>query len=186
MLAFVKLRGVGGDMTFAKTIEQETREIIHQRAVATDPAELRDETIRVRHGLEKQRSQTRRSNEVDIKYGSGGMLDVYFAMRYLQLRDNIPDDDENRSTQFMLRRLDLSGSLSDDACSELIAGYNFISLLDHNLRLSVGRTTRLPLSNHSAISTIAGRMGLASPAQLVEDLALHRLAIRSAFDDILG
>jgi glutamate-ammonia-ligase adenylyltransferase len=98
MLAFVKLRVVGGDIDLGQRVERETRLVIHQRAAAADQAELLNETMRVRKALEKQRLRSRRPNEIDIKYGSGGMLDVYFAMRYLQLRDNIPDHEENRST----------------------------------------------------------------------------------------
>ena len=186
MLAFVKLRTVGGYLSLGYTIESETRRIIHERAAATDPAELVSETRRVRLALEEQRVGPRRASEIDIKYGSGGMLDIYFTMRFLQLRNNVPDDIEDRSTPFMLAQLKDHGLLTEDVYAELFAGYKFLAALDHNLRLTVGRTTRIPLANHNALNTIASRMQIDSPKTLLEQLTLHRLAIRSAFENIVS
>ena len=186
MLAFVKLRAVGGDASLGFTVENETRRLIHERAAALDPNDLKEETRRVRLALQTERSQIRRGSEVDIKYGSGGMLDIYFAMRYLQLRDNVPDEAGDRSTTYMLERLKAHGSLDGETHAELLAGYQFLSALDHNLRLTVGRTTRIPQANHTALNTIAVRMNLASPADLMEQLTVHRLSIRAAFEKLLS
>ncbi|MEO6654492.1 MAG: hypothetical protein ABIO36_00265 [Pyrinomonadaceae bacterium] len=185
MLAFVKLRYVGGDASIGINVEKETRRIIHERAAALDKDELKQETVRVRLALEQQRSGPRRGSEVDIKYGSGGMLDIYFAMRYLQLRDSVPDDADDRSTGFMLKQLKASGALKPKLYNELAAGYEFLSALDHNLRLTVGRTTRVPIANETALKTISARMKLSSPADLLEQLTLHRLTIREAFEQVL-
>lgn len=186
MLAFVKLRMVGGDPSLGNNVESETRRLIHERALAVDPIELKDETRRVRLALEQQRQGPRRGTELDIKYGSGGMLDIYFAMRYLQLRDNIPDDPDDRSTVSMLKQLKANRSLKKKAHDELLAGCEFLSALDHNLRLTVGRTTRVPLANHAALATIATRMGLSGHSDLLEQLTIHRLNIRAAFNSIVG
>ena len=187
MLAFVKLRMAGGDASIGLNVEHETRRIIHERAAAAAANELLEETRRVRLALEQQRARSRRGSDIDIKYGSGGMLDVYFAMRYLQLRWNIPDDDVDRSTPTMLARLAAHSSLVTCHASleTLRDGYQFLATLDHNLRLTVGRTTRIPMANHGALNTIAARMNLASPSDLLEQLNHHRLAIRAAFEMIV-
>ncbi|HMO80405.1 MAG TPA: DUF294 nucleotidyltransferase-like domain-containing protein [Pyrinomonadaceae bacterium] len=186
MLAFVKLRGVGGEAVLAREIEAEIRNTIHKKASKIPGAELAAETNRIRKELEKQRSPRHRSRDIDIKYGEGGMLDIYFAIRFLQLRDNVPDDDAHRSTGQTLRLLKENGSLEKDVFEKLFHGYEFLSSLDHYLRLTVGRTSRLPLANQNALTTIARRMGLASPTDLLENLSVHRLDIRSAFDLILS
>ncbi len=214
MLAFVKLRMAGGDPSLGRNVEIETRRIIHKRAAAIAESELKDETRRVRLALEKQRARPQRGwpaefgvpplggvftaggpakavtpnlrAGIDIKYGPGGMLDIYFAMRYLQLRYNVPDDANDRSTPFMLERLKSAGALLPSIHAEMVAGYEFLSTLDHNLRLTVGRITRVPLANNAALTTIAARMKLSSPADLLEQLTFHRLAIRNAFDSILS
>lgn len=185
MLAFVKLRAVGGDVSLAEKVETDTRRVIHDRAAAIDAATLRDETLKMRLALEKQRSRTRRGGDVDIKYGEGGMLDIYFAIRYLQLRDNVPDTGEDRSTKYMLERLRQNRSLFIDQFPTLAEGHAFLSALDHNLRLTVGRTTRVPAGNLPAMFAIARRMKLDSVATLTEHLTSHRLAIRGTFDTVL-
>lgn len=183
MLAFVKLRAAGGNIKLAANIEAETRRIIHQRAAKLDMTELAAETRRVRLALEQQRTRNLRTGEIDIKYGAGGLLDVYFAMRYLQLRDNVPDEGEDRSTRFMLDKLAASIQKSSPLDS-LADGHEFLSTLDHNIRLIGGRSTRLSQGNDVLLDAIATRMNLSSHTTLLDDLTLQRLAVRSAFDAI--
>ncbi len=185
-LAYVKLRIVCGDPGLGEYVETEARKIIHQKALAADKDELKSETRRIRERLEEQKSGSRRGKEIDIKFGAGGMLDVYFAMRFLQLRDNVPDESETRSTDFMLEKLYANKSLSDEDFANFSNGYLFLSELDHNLRLTVGRSTRLPIANQNALQIISKRMKLASINELLETLTLHRLNIRASFENILS
>ncbi len=184
-LAYVKLRGVAGDLDLAISTEQKARKIIHEKARQADVKELQDETWRVRRRLEEEKSPIRTGKEIDIKFGAGGMLDIYFAVRFLQLRDYVPDDAENRSTLFMLHKLHEKKSLSAEDFHIFKHGYEFLSELDHNLRLTIGRSTRLPIANKAALQTIVGRMKLASIKDLLEQLTFHRLYIRSSFENIV-
>lgn len=186
MLAFVKLRAVGGDLDLARKLETETRRIIHERASQLPGEELRAETRRIRDALEKQRSRGIRGRDIDLKYGEGGMLDVYFAMRYLQLARNIPDDQQDRSTEFMLRKLHDAGAIDKEIYTELAEGYGFLSSLDHQIRLTIGRTTRVPLANRPAMSVIAERMGIGTAVELTEKMNFHRLTIRNAYERTLA
>ena len=184
-LAYIKLRGVAGDLDVAISTEQKARKTIHENALKADVKELQEETWRVRKRLEEAKSATRKSKEIDIKFGAGGMLDVYFAMRFLQLRDNIPDDVAHRSTVFMLDKLYEKDSLNKTDFQNFSRGYQFLSELDHNLRLVVGRSTRLPMSNQTALQTIVNRMKLNSTKDLLEQLTFHRLNIRASFENIV-
>ena len=109
-LAYVKIRGVAGDLDLADFTAREARNIIHENAfnfqkTAENLQTLKAETLRIRENLEKQKSVSRcKGKEIDIKFGEGGMLDVYFAVRFLQLRDDLPDTGENRSTDFYARK----------------------------------------------------------------------------------
>ncbi len=188
-LAYVKLRGAAGDLKLAKSIENEARKIIHQKAqnsqVSTSESQtLREETRRIRQRLEEEKAKKQRSGEIDIKFGAGGMLDVYFVVRFLQLRDNIPDDEKNRSTLFTLEKLYENDSLSAEDYQNFSKGYEFLTELDHHLRLTVGRSTRLPAANQTALQTIVKRMNLHSIQNLLENLTLHRLNIRASFENI--
>ncbi|HEX8286923.1 MAG TPA: hypothetical protein VF556_02950 [Pyrinomonadaceae bacterium] len=189
-VAYVKIRGVAGDYELAKKAELQAREIIHSKALKIQASDserrkLRDETVRIREKLEEQKAPALSNKEIDIKFGAGGMLDVYFAMRFLQLRDNVADDEDNRSTVFMLKALYENNSLGKEDFANFSEGYNFLSKLDHNLRLTVGRSTRLPLANQTALQTITKRMKLSSVKELLENLTIHRLNIRKSFENIL-
>ncbi len=186
MLAFVKLRGVGGDIELASAIGADIRELIFEKAKNIPPDKLAEETLRIRTGLEMQRTGPLKKREIDIKYGSGGMLDIYFAIRFLQLRDNVRDDTADRSTARTLEMLRDSGSLNLEQFQHFKNGYDFLSALDHYLRLTVGRSTRLPQANHKALSLVAERMKIASSGELLENLTAHRLDIRHTFDSILS
>jgi len=192
LLAYLKLRAVGGDISLGNIIETEIREEILARAANVDAETLAAETLRIRGQLRENKSGFRKGREIDIKFGEGGMLDIYFAVRFLQLRDGIPDSPNARSTDQMLDLLREKGSLDADTHSALIEGYNFLSALDHNLRLIVGRTTKLPTADTEALTTIAERLNLfdASGNPSISDLLIllgqHRIAVNDAFLDILS
>ena len=184
-LAYVKLRAVGGDQELGKMIETHARHRIHENALRINQNELKLETKRVRDRLEKEKGSRSRRAGIDIKYGPGGMLDVYFATRYLQLRDEVLDSGEDRSTAFTLERLREEGSLSEDDFSTMSTGYSLLRSIDHNLRLIVGRSTRLPDPNHVTTRDIARRMGFGSVAELQRTLIEQMEAIRDAYNRIL-
>lgn len=184
LLAFVKLRFAGGDSSIGETLEQEIRRSIHEKARTIPQDELRDETRKMRFALEKRRP-SRRSGEIDIKFGAGGMLDVYFAMRFLQLRDDVPDDTSNRSTPHMLKMLYDAGSMGKEEFQVLVAGHTFLSRLDHALRLAVGRTTKFQTDKAELADLIARSMKLGNSKELAEQLTNTRLSVRGAFEDIL-
>ncbi|MFL6466539.1 MAG: DUF294 nucleotidyltransferase-like domain-containing protein [Pyrinomonadaceae bacterium] len=186
LLAFVMLRAVGGDEQLGLNMEPAIRTSIFDRASRISKDELAAETRRIRLALEKQRAKAKRSNDVDIKYDSGGLLDVYFAARYLQLAHNVPNASDDRSTTKTLQLLLDLGVLSQEEYDELTAGYQFLASIDHNLRLVVGRTSRIPSAKQHALEVIAERMDLSSPAEISDQLTIHRLSIRSAFESIVG
>ncbi|HKV33200.1 MAG TPA: hypothetical protein VJP89_02655 [Pyrinomonadaceae bacterium] len=184
-LAYVKLRAVGGDLELGKMIETHARHRIHENALHFDQKELKLETRRVRDRLEKEKGTRSRRTGIDIKYGSGGMLDVYFATRYLQLRDEVVDGGEDRSTALTLERLREEGSLTDDDFRTMSTGYSLLRSIDHNLRLIVGRSTRLPDPNHVTARDVAHRMGFPSVADLHQTLIEQMQAIRDSYNRIL-
>ncbi|MFV0389322.1 MAG: hypothetical protein ACK5NT_11275 [Pyrinomonadaceae bacterium] len=181
LLAYVKVRGIS-----AREVEvaANVREKIHRRALREAPKTLRFETRRIRDLLEHEKSGIRRGKEIDIKYGEGGLQDVYFTVRYLQLRDNITDSLTNRATEFTLNLLKENGSLSMAQFIALSEGYRFLSLLDHQIRLVVGRSTILPLSKKNSLEVIAKRMKLSKHEDLLAELTAHRISIHQVFEEI--
>ncbi len=184
MLAYVQVRAVSGDIDLAKTAENEIGNAIRRRAGREKPDDLRLESKRIRLKLEERHSSERGGKDIDIKFGAGGLLDVYFVVRYLHLRARTLENAFNRSTVARLGEFHADGSLSTDEFNSLNEGYAFLSELDHNIRLMIGRVSRLPRANQSALERIAARMHIASATDLLEMLTIHRLNIRSAFDNI--
>jgi len=184
-LAYSKLRCVGGDQEMGKMIEMHARHRIHANAAKLDAKELKSVTRHVRERLEKEKGARSRRLAIDIKYGPGGMLDVYFAARYLQLRDEVLDEGEDRSTAFTLERLREEGSLTQEDFSALSNGYSLLRSIDHNLRLIVHRSTRLPDPNHVAAKDVATRAGFGSVAEMHETVTEQMRAIREAYTRIL-
>ena len=181
-LAHVKLRAVAGDLEFGRLVESRARAAVHEGAAGTGAALLAAETRRVRERLERERGAARAT---DIKYGAGGMLDVYFAARFLQLRDRLPDADADRSTGATLARLREAGSLSEEDYEALREGYVLLRRLDHELRLLAGRSTRLPAAeDHPVLRDLARRARVGSPAELTHDLAARMSAVRAAYERI--
>lgn len=185
-LAYVKLRLVGGAREFGECLERRAKEIIHQRALEIDNAELRQETLRVRLRLEEEKTRGLRNRETHIKYSAGGLLDIYFLIRYLQLSNGIPDEDPHRSTLPMLRLLHERRILNEEQFTALSEGYLFLRRLDHALRLVAGRATRLPDAGHPLLDLVSKRLKLDSPEELLQKLTAHRLELRQCFEEILG
>jgi len=183
-LAYVKLRAVAGDLELGRMIETHARHAIHEQARTMTPELLGEETRRMRERLELEKGRRRRTNAVDIKYADGGMLDVYFAVRYLQLRDDVADEGDDRSTRASLKRLETSGSLETSDYEALTRGYELLRRVDHYLRLILGKVATLPSSDHPVFSEIAGRLGFESAAEFTATLDGRRRGIREAYDRI--
>jgi glutamate-ammonia-ligase adenylyltransferase len=193
-LAYVKLRAVAGDLELGKMIETHARHALHERARTIDPEELKQETRRVRERLEREKGsgigrngrRVRRSghHNIDIKYSAGGMLDVYFAARYLQLRDDLADEGENRSTMTTLARLEANGSLETRDHEALSLGYVLLRAVDHHLRLIAGKVASLRSTDYPAFREIAKKLDFATPEDLAETLSERMQAIRGAYGRI--
>ena len=183
-LAYVKLRAVAGDLELGKMVEIHARHAVHQRARQANPDELRAETRRVRELLEKEKGGRARRGQINIKYAAGSMLDVYFAVRYLQLRDDVSDEGSDRSTNATLEQLERNGSLTREDYEALTRGYELLRSVDHQLRLVLGKVAALPSITHPAFEEIAIKLGFSSGRQLSGRLAELMRSIRAAYERI--
>ncbi|HET6668724.1 MAG TPA: hypothetical protein VFH15_00700 [Pyrinomonadaceae bacterium] len=185
-LAYVKLRAVAGDLELGKMVETHARHAIHESAARLDPEEFCRETRYVRDRLEKEKTTRGRRAGVDVKFSAGGMLDVYFATRYLQLRYDVPDEGDDRSTTTTLERLHATAALSTSAFAALHSGYALLRSIDHYLRLILGRQARLPSVDHPALQDIAKLLGFKSAKVLHATLLEKMQGIRAAYDSVTG
>lgn len=185
-LAYVKLRAVAGDLELGRMIETHARHAIHEQAGAMPVEDLTAQTRQMRERLAQEKAGRHRHQDIEIKYARGGMLDVYFAVRYLQLRDDIADEGDDRSTRATLERLFANGSLEAADYEALAEGYELLRAADHYQRLIAGKVATLPSTDHPAFSEIAVRLGFESAAAFHGALIDRMQSIRGAYDRIMG
>ncbi len=185
LLAYIQMRAIGdGTDSAAGRSEAALRLAIAERVGREDPSFIKSEAWNMRKRLEEAHGTPRSRHEANIKFGSGGLLDVYFAVRYLQLANITAVPADVRTTTGRLDALLRAGVLSAADHAAFSAGHAFLSTLDHTIRLVSGRSSRITMANRPMIDRYARRMSLDTAEALFEQLAFHRIAVREAFENV--
>lgn len=181
-LAYLKAFPVAGDLDFGRRLHAELQALILQprpgeaQTLARDVREMRDRI---------EREKARPNSARNFKFGRGGMMDVYFATRYLQLKHCIPEPEE-RGTLPLLGYLQEQGALTPAQFESLSAGYHFLRQLDHALRLLFGRPLPVFPVQRATLEEVARWLGYASPEELEREHWEHRRRLRAAYEEIVG
>jgi glutamate-ammonia-ligase adenylyltransferase len=178
--AYLKAREVAGDMEFGARVRAGVCQSCFD--AASKNLSLKEELADMRVRLESEKARKGRPN---IKWGRGGMTDVYFITRYLQLRDRIYFPTE-RGTAALIAHLGETGSLDDESARVLFEGYSFLRRLDHWMRLLLDRPTPLLPASNVALGDLARALGLASVEEFEQQLAAHTSDIRAVYDRVFG
>jgi len=124
---------VAGDRQFGKRVEEKVARFIFERPLPPEtPAEINRLRKRMEMELGKERQDRR-----NLKVGRGGIVDVEFAVQYLQLVHG-PGNRSFRvrptlSALYEFRRANI---LSGDDFQAMDEGYRFLRALEVSLRLS--------------------------------------------------
>jgi glutamate-ammonia-ligase adenylyltransferase len=178
--AYLKAREVAGDLEFGKRAREAICETIFD-AARRNPS-LKEDMASMRTRLEKEKA---RGDLKNIKWGPGGMTDVYFITRYLQLRDRVYFPPE-RGTLALIAHLGERGSLTQEMSEALLEGYSFLRTLDHWMRLLLDRPRPQLPASQVALGDIARSLGLNSVEEFARQYDRHTTAIREAYLRILG
>ena len=178
--AYLKAREVAGDMEFGARVRAAVCQSCFD-AASNNPS-LKEELADIRVRLESEKARKGRPN---IKWGRGGMTDVYFITRYLQLRDRIYFPTE-QGTAALIAHLGEAGSLDDESARVLFEGYSFLRRLDHWMRLLLDRPTPLLPASNVALGDLARALACASVEEFEQQLAAHTSAIREVYDRVFG
>ncbi|GAB4373241.1 MAG: bifunctional [glutamate--ammonia ligase]-adenylyl-L-tyrosine phosphorylase/[glutamate--ammonia-ligase] adenylyltransferase [Deltaproteobacteria bacterium] len=131
--ALLKCRFVAGDRDFGKRMEQEIARFLFDRPL---PGNAAEEIHRLRTRMEKEIGRER-ADRLDLKVGRGGIVDVEFAVQYLQLRHGPAHPAVRaRATLKALYELHRAGILPEEEFRVLDEGYRFLRSLEVGLRLS--------------------------------------------------
>jgi glutamate-ammonia-ligase adenylyltransferase len=128
----------------------------------------------------KEKARGARPN---IKWGRGGMTDVYFVTRYLQLRDRIYFPPE-RGTTALIAHLGERGALGSEETRALFEGYTFLRRLDHWMRLLLDRPTPVLPSSSVALRDITLALGMSSVEDFEQAFAQRTTEIRGVYNRI--
>jgi [glutamine synthetase] adenylyltransferase / [glutamine synthetase]-adenylyl-L-tyrosine phosphorylase len=178
--AYLKAREVAGDLQFGERARIAICDASFD--AASRNASLRDELRDMRSRQIKEKVRGGRPN---IKWGSGGMSDVYFITRYLQLRDRISFPTE-RGTSALIADLGELGALDAESARALFEGYSFLRRLDHWMRLLLERPSPVLPASSVALRDITRAMGLSSVEEFERAFSRHTTEIREVYDLVFG
>ena len=130
--ALLRCRFVAGDREFGRRVEEMAKGFTHGPLPPNAAEEIH--RLRMRMEVELGRESEDRLN---LKVGRGGVVDVEFAVQYLQLvHGGAVPSVRARGTLRALYELQRAGIVSLDQYKVLDGGYRFLRSLDVRLRLS--------------------------------------------------
>ncbi len=186
--ALLRARPVAGDLaTFERVRTSVLEAVVYGRPA--EPRELASEIRRMRARIEEEIGQER-ARGLNPKAGRGGLIDVEFAVQYLQLVHG-HDHPELRvpSTPLAIERLRAAGLLREGAWEALGKGYEFLRRLELRLRIVHDFTVdHLPRGGR-ALAQLARRLGYAGDdpgERLLADYGRVTERVRAAFDEVTG
>ncbi len=154
--ALTKARVVLGDETLADQLHDIIRHSVY------------DTTIDVEGGQEIRRLRMRMENELaresagnyNIKTGRGGMVDVEFAVQYLQLKEGCHYPElRTPSSIVALQEISTLGLLPEGSAETLLAGYKFLRKLENRLRIIHDYSANDLSGTRTYLNKLARRMG---------------------------
>ena len=181
--ALIKLRGVAGDRALRRHVEQHRDIYVYGGA----PWDL---TVALDIRLQQIRELTDPSH-INVKYSSGGLIDIEYAVQYLQILHG------HRMTELRtpntLEALRILGEMAIMAKADVVAlqdAYLFLRVLIDGLRLVRGNAKDLvlPDDNTEEFVFLARRVGYSSEQwqqgarQLNKDLASHMATVKTFYN----
>ena len=178
--AYLKAREVAGDPIFGARARKAICDASFE--ASSRNGSLHEELRDMRARLAREKARGARPN---IKWGPGGMTDVYFVTRYLQLRDRIYFPPEH-GTAALIEHLGERGALDAEAARTLFEGYTFLRRLDHWMRLLLDRPSPMLPASQVAIRDITRALGLLSIEEFELAFDEHTNRIREIFLSVFG
>jgi glutamate-ammonia-ligase adenylyltransferase len=173
--AYLKAREVAGNLQFGERARKAICNACFEAASKNES--LRQELSNIHTRLVREKARGPRPN---IKWGRGGMTDVYFVTRYLQLREQIYFPPE-RGTSALIVHLGELGALEDAAARSLFEGYGFLRRLDHWMRLLMDRPTPVLPASLIAMRDLVRSLDIQSVEEFKELFARHTAKIDQVY-----
>ncbi len=180
--ALVRARVVAGDAELGSEVENAREEFVFGRKLT--PREV-EEIHLMRMRMEREIGAEDR-HRLNIKQGSGGLVDVEFLTQMLVLRYGCRNLALRlHGTQEMLAALESARIVSGDDAAALRDGYAFLSLLENRLRIDSDQPAWALPTAPDSLRPLARRMGFEQADganDMLRELNERRTAIRSIFE----
>ena len=182
--ALTKARVVLGDDKLASQLHDVIRYTIYGTAI---DEEGRQEIQRLRMRMENELAREK-DGSYNIKTGRGGMVDVEFAVQYLQLREGHRYPElRTPSTLVALKEIRALGLLPEESAQTFLSGYKFLRKLENRLRIIHDYSVNDLSGSRIYLNKLARRLGyepkLKNPgAALICDYEEMTGKIRDVFD----
>jgi glutamate-ammonia-ligase adenylyltransferase len=182
--ALIKARPLAGPAALRAELEMVVDRFVYGRGL--ERAEV-EEIAHMRERIERERGGGS-DEQVRIKTGRGGLVDVEFLVQMLQLRHGHAHPAVRvRSTRVAIPALAEAGLLPPEEAAELAAGWTFLRVLENRIRLERNAPVEAMEADPEALLSLARRIGYAGAdaeavAALTADHARHRATIRRIYD----
>lgn len=196
--ALIKARPCAGDPVLGQRFSALSAEIAYGRG-APDPARVHHLRMRMERELGRERRPSpgesiHETPRYDVKLGHGGIVDVEFAVQWLQMKHG--DDPRVRvaDTQSALSVLESCGYLDANTATILREGYLMLRRLEQSLRVVHGTSASFIEEGAPGMAALARRMGFRGDRHLHKsavDVLLDRYRwvtrdVRTAYLSVLG
>jgi glutamate-ammonia-ligase adenylyltransferase len=155
---------------------------------APEAAELHRLRLRLQHELGRESQHA-----YDFKLGEGGMLDVEFAVQWLQMKHGEDPEVRHTNTEAALEALASRGYLALGLYETLREGYRFLRRLEQRSHIQNGLgTTRFSPEDPERLGALAHWLGFGprrSPGAAADFLASYRAvtaSLRAAYLEVLA
>ena len=189
--ALLRARPVAGDAALGEAVMAIATQAAYERG-APEPARTQHLRMRMERELGRERRDEGGPQRIDLKFGYGGLVDVEFAVQYLQMTHGRDPSVRTPETEHALDALSAAGHLDPHTAAVLREGYRSMRGLEQALRVSTGTAATVLEEGQPTLPLLARRLGMrdgptgtASQALFAHVRALNK-DVRAAYLDVLA
>lgn len=156
--ALLRARPVAGDAALGEAVMAIATHAAYERGA---PDATRTQHLRMR--MERELGRERRDEgalRIDLKFGYGGLVDVEFAVQYLQMAHGKDRSVRTPETEQALDALAASGRLDPHTAAVLRESYRSMRALEQALRVSTGTAATVLEDGQPTLPLLARRLGM--------------------------
>ena len=189
--ALLKARACAGDVALGQKVIAIAHKAAYERG-APPPEKMHRLRTRMEHELAGERRDASGRARYDLKLGRGGLVDVEFAVQWLQMKYGADPRVRTADTEAALSALETCGYLEPQLAAALREGYRLLRRLEQRLRVLHGTSAQLIEEGAPGLALLARRMGMRDgPRGSASDALLTRFAevtrdVRAAYLAVLG